>query len=232
MEYIMDERDSVQSARVFLIHATPVSIAPINASFKRLWPEAALANLLDDSLAVDLQAAGGLNKSLTGRFLTLAGYAQDAGADGVLFTCSAFGPAIEACRQKLSIPVLKPNEAMIEEAIGQGDKLALIATFEPSLGSMVSEIQALSCKLGRKVTVKPFHVPGALAALQAGDQARHHELIAGVAAQVADCDLICFAQFSMADAAQLSARASGRQVLTTPDSAVRRLRTLLAGTGS
>lgn len=76
---------------------------------------------------------------MTRRFQCLAGYALDAGADGVLFTCSAFGPAIEACREKL--------------------------------------------------------------------------------------------QFSMTDAARLSAQASGRPVLTTPDSAVRRLRSLSENNG-
>ena len=40
--------------RIALIHALEHSLAPIAASFARLWPEARLMNLLDDSLSADL----------------------------------------------------------------------------------------------------------------------------------------------------------------------------------
>jgi hypothetical protein len=103
--------------RIALIHALKHSITPIEAAFARLWPEVRLANLLDDSLSADLARAGALDDAMTARFLTLARYARGCGADGILFTCSAFGPSIEACAAELPIPVLKPNEAMIEEAL-------------------------------------------------------------------------------------------------------------------
>ena len=106
-------------------------------AFKRLWPEASLMNLLDDSLSADLARDGSLTQAMTDRFLTLARYAASAGADGILFTCSAFGPCIEACARHLApIPVLKPNEAMIEEAIalsGPTGRIGLMATFVPTL---------------------------------------------------------------------------------------------------
>ena len=53
-------------------------------------------------------------------------------------------------------------------------------------------------------------------------------LVAQAARDLRDCDLIALAQYSMAPAAALVAEASGRPVLTTPDSAVLKLRQLLA----
>ena len=82
--------------RIALIHALKHSIAPIEASFARLWPEAQLANLLDDTLASDLAREGELTAAMTARFVDLARYARSCGADAILFTCSAFGPCIEA----------------------------------------------------------------------------------------------------------------------------------------
>ena len=123
----------MSSPRIALIHATPVAINPIGAAFKRLWPAAQITNLLEDSLSLDLATEGRLTDRMIERFVTLARYVRGCGADGILFTCSAFGPAIEAARAAVDVPVLKPNEAMLDEALAAGTRIALIATFEPSL---------------------------------------------------------------------------------------------------
>lgn len=214
--------------KIFLIHATPLSIAAINASFKKRWPQASLANLLDDSLSTDLQRAGRIDQNLTDRFIKLARYAYEAGADGVLFTCSAFGAAIDACKDILPIPVLRPNEAMVTDALGYGDRLALMATFEPAIPSITAEILARAAALGRSVTIDPIFVADAFKAAQDGNIDEHDTLIAEAARRTSNADVICFAQFSMSTAAEPCSQASGKTVLTTPDSAVRLMQKLLA----
>ena len=210
--------------RIALIHALRHSAAPIEAAFARLWPEARLMTLMDDSLSADLAHDGALQPAMTQRFLTLARYAASTGADGILFTCSAFGPCIEACQQDLSpLPVLKPNEAMIEEAITLGSNIGLLATFAPSLDSLPAEFAA--ARPG--VTIVTALAHGALNALDQGDTARHDRLAAEAALSLAETDVIALAQFSLARAAQAVAQATGKQVLTTPDSAIRKLRRML-----
>ena len=213
--------------RITLIHAMRASIPPIETAFLRLWPEAMLTNLLDDSLAPDLARDETLTAAMTGRFLALARYAAASGADGILFTCSAFGPCIETCARALpAIPVLKPNEAMLEEAValtGPSGRIGLLATFAPTLDSMPSEFRALA----PRVTVVPCLAEGALAALYAGDSAGHDVAAVRAAAALQTCDVIALAQFSLAQAAGAVAAATGKAVLTTPDSAVRKLRRLL-----
>lgn len=182
-------------------------------------------NLLDDSLSADLARDGALTPAMHARFLTLARYAAGTGAQGVLFSCSAFGPCIEAAARDLSpIPVLKPNEAAIEEAVaasGPGRRIGLLATFPGTLASMPAEFPA-------GVDLVPCLAEGALAALDAGDPATHDRLVAEAALRLSDCDVILLGQFSLARAAPLVAVATGRPVVTTPDSAVRRMRALLA----
>ena len=58
--------------RITLVHALKHSIVPIEASFAKLWPEARLMNLLDDSLSADLARDGGLSDAMTERFLSSA----------------------------------------------------------------------------------------------------------------------------------------------------------------
>ena len=212
--------------RIALIHALRHSVAPVEAAFARLWPAARLANLLDDSLSADLAAAGALTPAMTGRFLTLSAYAKDCGADGILFTCSAFGPAIAACAEALApLPVLRPNEAMVEEAqalAGAGGRIGLLATFAPTLAAMPAEFAP-------GTAVLPCLAEGALAALDAGDPESHDALAAAAARRLGGCEVIALAQFSLARAAGAVAEATGLPVLTTPDSAVRKLRRLLEG---
>ena len=213
--------------RIALIHALSHSIAPIEASFARLWPEAQLANLLDDTLASDLAREGELTPAMATRFLDLARYARSCGADGILFTCSAFGPCIEACARELApTPVLKPNEAMIEEAVsltGAHGRIGLLATFAPTLATMPAEFAAVA----PNARLVPVLASDALAALNRGNAAEHDRLAAEAARELEGCDVVALAQFSLSSAASRVADTTGRTVLTTPDSAVRKLRRLL-----
>ncbi|MFC7609257.1 arylsulfatase [Teichococcus aestuarii] len=147
-------------------------------------------NLLDDSLSADLARDGALTPDMTERFQALADYAVGTGARGILFTCSAFGPCIEAVAARhATLPVLKPNEAMIEEAAATGRRIGLLATFAPTLDSMPPEFPP-------GLEVVPCLAEGALAALDAGDTAAHDRLAAEAARSLAGCDAIALAQFS------------------------------------
>ncbi len=210
--------------RLALIHALAHSVGPINQALARDWPQAARMNLLDDSLSADLAAGrGGLDAGMHERFQQLAQYVVDCGSHAILFTCSAFGPCIEAvARRHAPLPVLKPNEAMVADAVGRGGRIGLVASFAPTLQSMPAEFPsgtALECELAE----------GALACLNAGDGAGHDALVAAAARRLAarGCSVIALAQFSMARARPEVERLTGLQVLTTVDSAVALLRARL-----
>lgn len=207
--------------RIALIHALKHSIVPIESSFAKLWPEATLMNLLDDSLSADLARDGRLTDAMTERFMAIGRYVVGTGADAILFTCSAFGPCIEAvAREHAPMPVLKPNEAMIEQAVAKGRRIGLLSTFPPTLASMPSEFPS-------SIELVPKLAEGALAALDQGDRQEHDRLVIKASTDLRDCDLIALAQYSMAPAASLVAQATGRPVLTTPDSAVLKLKHML-----
>lgn len=214
--------------RIALIHALALSIAPINGELERAWPQAERMNLLDDRLSADLaRSASGLDTRMTRRFLDLAGYAIAHGADAILFTCSAFGPCIDAvARRWPDRPVLKPNEAMIDEAAAIARsgrrRVALVATFAPTLASMPDEFP-------EDVEVLPVLAEGALAALDRGDGDDHDRLVAEAVARLGEApvDAVALAQFSLARAAPAVERVSRAPVLTTPASAVRALRSRL-----
>lgn len=207
--------------RIALIHALAHSVEPINTALARDWPEAQRMNLLDDSLSADLAAQGrGLDAVMHERFARLAQYAVDCGSQAILFTCSAFGPCIEAvARQHAPLPVLKPNEAMVADAVALGGVVGLVASFGPTLASMPPEFPP-------GTRLHTALAEGALAALNGGDGARHDALVADAALRLKDqgAQVIALAQFSLARARDAVAARTGLPVLTTVDSAVRALR--------
>jgi Asp/Glu/hydantoin racemase len=213
--------------RIALIHAVTVAMDPVQEAFRRLWPEAECCNILDDSLSLDRERDGELTAAIRQRIGDLAEYAAAINANGILFTCSAFGEAIEATAARLPIPVLKPNEAMFEAALAVGGRIAMLATFAPSVGSMEDEFRDMAATAQSRATIETYCVPGAMAALSAGDGAEHDRLIAQAASRFADCDAILLAHFSTARAAQSVTAALGRPVLTSPGSAVAKLKDII-----
>lgn len=114
-----------------------------------VWPEANLQNIIDDSLSVDVGTTG-LDEAMDKRFMDLANYARSCQVDGILFTCSAFGSSIEKVQADHNdIPVLKPNEAMMEEAVRYGGKIGVLSVFEPTVPSIQRELLHIAEEQGR-----------------------------------------------------------------------------------
>ena len=215
--------------RIALIHATPLAIDPIKDAIVRHWPEAQCQHLLDDSLSQDRVRDGHLTPAMVQRFVTLARYCQAAGAQGILFTCSAFGPAIETAAQATGLPTLKPNEAMFEQALamaqaGRPLRVGLVATFEASIASMREEFMELARSREVQAEVTGCFVPEAMNDLAQGQAQAHHDKVARAVAQLPNCDVILLAQFSMAAAQALAQLSTSTPVLSSPDCAILALR--------
>jgi Asp/Glu/hydantoin racemase len=217
--------------RIALIHATPVSMPPIQQAFDRLWVEAETVNLLDDSLSLDLERVGRLDRAIVQRIGDLADYAVKIGADAILYSCSAFGRAIDTVIERLAVPVLKPNAAMFADAVNAGPHIGMLTTFAPSVASMEKEFRDLTAQQHKEIKLTTVLVEDAMAALSAGDVSGHNRHVAEAARQLSDCDAVMLAQFSTSLALDQVGRVMRCPVLTSPHSAVKKLKVLLEGDG-
>ncbi|MCW2106616.1 arylsulfatase [Rahnella aquatilis] len=213
--------------RIVLIHATPLAVEPINQAFAAQWPEAEISNLLDDSLSTDRRKVTLLNDRLYKRIDSLVNYAESIDAGAVLFTCSAFGEAIDASAATHELPVLKPNAAMFEAALAQGKNIVMLATFAPAVAGMEAEFNELVRQGYREATLKSIVVEGARDALEQGDASRHNELLVQAAREHQDADAILLAHFSMAIAWDQVQAAVTCPVLSSPHAAVSKLKILM-----
>ena len=215
--------------RIALIHAVFVAIDPVREAFAELWPEAETVSVLDDSLSPDRARDPDLTPAMNARIEALGRYALAIGAKGVLYTCSAFGPAIEAFARDAGRPVLKPNEAMFDAALSAGRRIGMLATFGPSVASMEEEFRAAAGS--RDATVETVLVEDATAALRCGDTETHNRLLAEAAPRLAHCDAVMLAHFSTSRARAAVEGALGCPVLTAPGAAVSALRRRLVPAG-
>ncbi|WP_342358626.1 aspartate/glutamate racemase family protein [Terrarubrum flagellatum] len=214
--------------RIALIHATPVAIDPIRSAFMALWPEAELANVLDDSLSVDRAKFAEITPAIASRILRLAEYGASLGADAILFTCSAFGPAIEEAARRLPMPVLKPNEAMFEEALKHGDRIGMVATFPPAVATMEEEFADEARRLRPTARLTIELCADAMTALRDGDAETHNALVSERCGSLANVDAIMLAHFSTSRALEAARGVTGAPVLSSPEAAVRKVRSLVA----
>lgn len=215
------------SQRIVLLHATPVAIDPVKQAFAELWPEPELVNLLDDSLSPDRAKTDDLTPQMIERFISLGRYAHVTGADAILVTCSAFGPAIEQMAAELPIPVLKPNEAMFHAAVAQGENVAMVATFRPAVVTMEAEFNDYVAQAGSRARLTTIVVEPAMTALRAGDAETHNRLIAEQAEQLTGFDTVMLAHFSTSRAQPALSSRISVPVLSAPGAAVQRLHELI-----
>jgi Asp/Glu/hydantoin racemase len=215
--------------RIALIHAVATAIPPIQHAFREAWPEAQLSNLLDDDLMPAYTREGGLTPHIVERICELALYAARTGADGILFTCSVFPQAEDLAKQLVRVPLLKPDEAMIAAALDAGTRIGVVATNPPAAPAAAAQLLTGAKARGAKIQVVESVAEGAFAIGNAGDAATHDRMVIEAALRIADAvDVICLAQVSMALARPAVQAKVNVPVLTSPETAVARLRALLS----
>lgn len=215
--------------RIALIHATRLAIDPIVSEFEASWPDVEHVSLLDEALSIDRARDSELTDDLHRRIVSLARYAEEFGANGILYTCSAFGSAIEYAALGSNVPVLKPNEAMLEKALLLGENVAMIYTFQPAVAGMEQEFREESLRGRSSARIRSICAEGAREALEQGDSDTHNRLIAQTVEGVKDADVVLLAHFSMARAADAARSSTDLPVLSSPETAVEKLKaTILA----
>lgn len=213
--------------QIALFHVHKDAMNAAVTAFERDWPKARVSNLLEDGLFEWVRETGGVVPEMYEAFKTLTAYAVDRGADGILYSCSAFRECIDACIENYELPLLKPNDAMIEAALDRGNRIAVLATVGPTITSISSEIEEMAQATGRDVILSSHMVDGAFDAMASGDGATHDRLVADAAAQISDADVIVLAQFTLARAVPVVAAVTNIPVLDSPGAAVAKMRELL-----
>ncbi len=213
---------------VFAIHTTPVLVEVLRKLFPEILPDVRLVNVVDDSLLADVRTAGGLIPSVTRRIIGYGTLAESSGADAILSCCSSVGEAADLLSQTVSIPVVKIDNRMAEQAVESGSRIAVVATVATTLDPTERLIHRKAHEKGRSVTTRRYLAGSAYDALMAGNSEEHDRLLlAEIERAMSENDVVVLAQGSMARLAPMLPRHSV-PVLSSPRSGVEALREYLA----
>ncbi len=215
--------------RILLVHAYLPSIAPIAEAFAALWPQAQVLNILDESLYADVTPEGVMGEDVPARVVTLLRHAEKSRADGIVFTGSTFGPAVDLAKKELAIPVLKADEAMAEKIVAEASHPLIVCTARRALPVIRANVEAKAAERGKAPVIAELWVAGAKDAIVAGDNATHDELIAAAIRENAGYDMIAFGQVSMVPARRLLPADIAARVVTSAEASVGRMRQLVEG---
>jgi Asp/Glu/hydantoin racemase len=182
-------------------------------------------NIVDDSLIKDVIKKGKLMPNTASRVVSHVKLAESAGADVILVTCSSIGVAIETAATLATVPVIRVDQAMADEAVQIGNKIGVIATLPTTLEPTSDLVRRRAELAGKNPTITSKLCEGAFEALMSGEAPKHDEMVAKALKELMkEVDVIVLAQASMARVVDgLSAEEKLVPILASPAIAMKKL---------
>ena len=188
--------------RVAFLHTGAVVIAPVADLARQHLGAATTVNYLDDKIVADLGDAD-LAASVPERIADLVQAAKSAGADIVMLTCSSISQLAAPTAERIGIPVLRIDEAMADQAVSLGSRIAVLATLRTTLTPTTALIRERAALAGASPHIAGVVIDGAFEAVSGGDRPTHDRLVgAAIEGAAGTADVVVLAQASMASAAE------------------------------
>ena len=122
------------STTLVFLHTVSSLVKPFNDLSREILPaDVEILHIADEILLKIVLAQGGLSPFIYRRVAEHVVAAEQAGAEGVLLTCSSIAPCVDAARLMVNIPVLRVDEPMVEKAISMGTRIGVAATAAKAL---------------------------------------------------------------------------------------------------
>jgi len=182
-----------------LIHSTRLVVDPVHQVVASQCPDAEIIHIVDEGILKVLFELGEINERITDWLGRLVNSAVETGADMAVLSCSSLSPAVNDVRENVSIPFLKIDEPMAEQAIRTADRIGLVATNHTTPKPSTMLIEEVAQRLGKEVVIVPRVQADAFLKLNQGDVDGHDQVvIQAVEELLQDVDVVLLAQISIA----------------------------------
>lgn len=172
---------------------------PFTKPFIQDNPDIEYFDIADSSLIAETKKAGYATPEVARRMYAYMMAAVDAGADGILVTCTSVNTVTKKIRDIIPIPVVSIEEPVAKIAVEKGRKIGILSSVATSAVPVKTTIEECAAAEGKKVEAEIEVADGAFEALLAGDRPLHDEKVRAALDKLAKrVDVVVFAQFSMA----------------------------------
>lgn len=210
---------------VAIVHTVPVTIKSLGDLCAATLPGVEVRHYLDDSILKQINREGCISPSVRWRFEGLVALAAAGKPDVILSACSSVGGMMEEARALCTMPVLRIDEPMAQEAARRTGSIVVCATVASTLGPTGELIRRY---VGEDRQVDTLLISEAGALLSAGKQEEYLSLIASRLGEAAAThDVVVLAQASMAQAVERIPQEMQGKFLTSPESGVAALKPCL-----
>jgi Asp/Glu/hydantoin racemase len=196
--------------------------------FEEQLPDVEFLNIVEDKMIQEVMRVGYVTPELTRRMCFYVLAAEAMRVDAIFNTCTSLGPAVEVAKKLTTVPVVKIDDGLTEQAARQGQKIGVLATVPTALRPTVDLIREKARAIGKEVQIQEGLSSGAFELLRKGEVARHDDMIVQTARDMVGwADTFVLAQVSMARLEPRLSAETGRPVLASPNLAVEQLKQVL-----
>ena len=214
--------------KLAIIHTTSATVDTMKALAAEILPGYVVVNFVDDSILPQLAQNGGNLSEVEERLVHYARFAEQVDADVILEACSSVGEVVTKMQSAVSIPIVRIDDAMAEQAIQRGENVGVAATLQTTLQPTTRLLQAKAELSGKRVKVTPLLIEGAFQKLMAGDREGHDNLLIEKLHELArTVDVVVLAQASMARVLPRLSAADQDKILVSPRFAMERVKNVI-----
>ncbi|HSL28540.1 MAG TPA: aspartate/glutamate racemase family protein [Anaerolineales bacterium] len=215
--------------KLAILHTTSATVETMKSLAAEILPGREVINFVDDSILPQLGQNGGNLAEVEERLVHYARFAEQAGADVILEACSSVGEVVGRMQSAVSIPIVRIDEAMAEQAVQRGGRLGVAATLQTTLQPTTRLLQVKAQEAGKQVEITPLLIESAYQKLMSGDREGHDDLLVEKLQELARIvDVIVLAQASMARVLPRLPVSDQEKVLVSPRLAMERVKNVMA----
>lgn len=211
------------------------TVFPIVDNFKAIFEKklgnqpATIYNIVDDSILPRILNNGSISPEIASTVYQHISSAEKMGSDIILVTCSSISEVVDMVSHLISVPVIKIDDAMTDEAVKIADTLGVVATIKTTLNPTINQIRKKMAILEKEVKIVPVLCSNAYKALINENNPEKHDLLLYKAIEeiIESVDAIVLAQASMARLLPKLKKLTNKPILTSTESGIERVINIL-----
>ncbi|MFZ7132628.1 MAG: aspartate/glutamate racemase family protein [Eubacteriales bacterium] len=209
---------------ITMIHTVFPIVNTLTTMFKeKLEDEKVIIyNIVDDSILPRITSSNGVSPKIIKSIYQHISVAEEIGSSLILVTCSSISEVVDIINPLFSVPVVKIDDAMTDEAIRIASTLGVVATINTTLNPTIGQLNKKALLINKDIKIVPLLCSEAYHALINENDSEKHDLLLfnSIKDLIKKVDAIVLSQASMARILPKIKKITSKPILTSPESGI------------